>query len=237
MQHIQTNSKFGDLETTIFRQFCQGQRLRALFNGRSLPPLVQDFVDSLSVQESSTIRATFMQDNLAFEDQYTATPLFGKRNIKALPDDVYRLLLQYITSHDTLATYVPNKVRVHPGVQRLGKSFQSRTPGDSYILFKDGPVQSAGRIRTLFTHQRRNHAGQTITQTFLHVDKFRSLSSAHEKHDPFRSFPSGGYLCYDDVEGEQLITLEAVVSHFAKTDIHTMQDIGTKCIHVLPLDS
>ncbi|KAG9225542.1 hypothetical protein CCMSSC00406_0003045 [Pleurotus cornucopiae] len=134
MQHIQTNSKFGDLEATIFREFCKAQRLRALFNGRSLPPLAQDFVETLSVQQSATIRATFMQDNLAFEERYTAAPSPKSKTMKVLPDNVYWLLIRYLAHHDRLATYVPNKARIHPGVQRLGKSFQSRTPGDSYII-------------------------------------------------------------------------------------------------------
>ncbi len=227
----------GELEKTIFTKFCQGQKLRALFNSSTLPPSVQNFVDRLSIQHHSNIRSTFMQDNLEF-DEGNDSLSFTNSPTKSIPPHLFALLQRRIQSQDPAmaAVYIPNKVWMRKGIQRSGKSFQASRTGDSYIIFDGREGRSAGRIGMIFTHQRKTAAGTWAMDTFIQVHTIKPLREEFHPLDPFRSLPSGGRLFHDAEGEEQLIPLASIICHFAYTEMY-ITGIPGRCIHVLPLDS
>lgn len=235
--HLPPSVYTGELEKTIFTKFCEGQRLRALFNGSTLPPSVQGFVDRLSVQHSSNIRSTFMQDNLEFGEDSDSISLANSPT-KPLPPHLFILLLHHLQCEDpTMAEgHIPNRVLIRRGVQRLGKSFQAKRPGDSHIIFDGRDGRSAGKISMIFTHQRRTAAGRLVTETFAQVHALKPLREEFHLQDPFRRLPGGGRLFHNDFSEEQLIPLSGIICHFAYTEMDIISIPGI-CIHVLPLDS
>lgn len=180
-----------------------------------------------------------MQDHLNFEDRFI--PLASAKltqKSQSLPDHLFPLLSKWVKTHDkaTVGGYVPNKIWVQRGVQRLGKSFQSATAGDSNVIYNHASGRTAGKIKSIFAHKRRRIDGCFVTQIFAHVARHRNLEAQLESLDPYRSFPTGGRLYSKDFAEEQIIPLDDIVCHFAATEI-SIDGISQDCIHVLPLDS
>ncbi len=187
---------------------------------------------------------------------HDATPLSRRGGTEQyLPNDVYDDLLALINrtsskrfasfhqgsidAGDYLAPTVESVDRVdHQGVT-FGKA--PRGTRNSFVLFPTvvGGERRvvAGQISEIFYHTRRVDDATTVTEPFLLVSQFRTLSEAHRELDPFLKFPDvPSWLCYHEhTPDRHLIRLEDIVSHCA-TFVYTPTDIGKECIVIRSLD-
>ncbi|KAG5223259.1 Zn(2)-C6 fungal-type domain-containing protein [Salix suchowensis] len=230
----------GELEGTLFRHFTQGQRLRALFQtAPQMPPELESFIQSLSVQHDVDIRSTFMQDKWGFGNPSGAEDESSKRRI-LLQDSVYTLLKTYVAEIDPKASdNIPRHSLSMRRVKRLDGVYRplSSSKKDCHIVFDRSRSRYAGQIRAIMEHTRGQDDGSHITETFLLVAPFLPLSEYHSTFDVFRRFPTSGILFYNRFASEILIRLRDVVCHVALTCVEAAYlGIPEDCVHVLPLE-
>ncbi|RDX47419.1 hypothetical protein OH76DRAFT_1456796 [Lentinus brumalis] len=174
---------------------------------------------------------------------------------KHLPNDLYNDLLTLInrTSSKRFASYyvgaidagdyLPPMVESVDRVEHKGVTFGtvSRGTRNSFVMFSrviGGEQQVvAGQISEIIMHTRRVDGDTTVTEPFLLVNQFKTLSEAHRKFDPYLKFldvPS--WLCYNVHSPERhLLRLEDIISHCA-TYVYTPAGIEKECIVIRSLD-
>ncbi|KAI0694480.1 hypothetical protein C8T65DRAFT_585017 [Cerioporus squamosus] len=174
---------------------------------------------------------------------------------KHLPNDIYDDLLtlinrtsskHYTSFHEGAigaGDYLPPMVESVDRVDHKGVTFSGAPRGmrNSFVLFPRvvaGERQVvAGQISEIFFHTRRVDDDTTVTEPFLLIDQFKTLSEAHRKFDPYLKFPDvPSWLCYNEHSPEQhILRLEDIISHCA-TYVYTPAEIGKECIVIRSLD-
>ncbi|KAJ8464101.1 hypothetical protein ONZ45_g17353 [Pleurotus djamor] len=237
LQHITTNSKFGELEGTLFRHFTQGQRLRALFKSLSPDPIIGNLLKKLVVQHDADIRTTFMEDMAGF-DNSTARPTIRSNKPVRLPSPLYDALKLLILRYDCDMGngVIPWDVKLVRRIQRRDEVFKPLyvSERDSYIIFDAGTTRQAGQIRNIFFHHRVRNDGTSVCDTFLLVAPFSPLEKAEDiSVDVFRRFPAAGILFHRHFSPDIIIHSRDIAWHAAVTDLEVTGE--ARYVHVLPL--
>jgi hypothetical protein len=236
----------GELEQTMMKQFCMSQNLRLLFSKHEMPASVDDLIGAFGASFSQRNRGTLLNDKFAFDalestlnGPASRTP---HRQLSDLPRDSYLLLRQLIALCNEpvveLDSLIPRAV-METEVNRLGETFSaaSTSQGNSCIIFKEKSGEwTAGLIRDIFSHTRRQAKGTTLTETFIVVNQYASLRADHESLDHFRSFCVGGRIFYDRFRPcAVLLKADDVICPFAGAPL-SVAGINEGCMYVLPLD-
>ncbi|KAI9062655.1 hypothetical protein FKP32DRAFT_1612426 [Trametes sanguinea] len=113
----------------------------------------------------------------------------------------------------------------------------SRDSNVQYRLHSDEAVPAVGRIRSIFTHKRKDVEGRWISEVFLAVDRLQELSADDALLDNFREYPyAGGRLYYEQLTPSvYVIRPSQIICHVARTPL-TVSGISSPCVHVLALD-
>lgn len=128
----------------------------------------------------------------------------------------------------------------------FSNSLTSKNKGDGYVLFRlpittEGNFEVApvaGRIEKIFLHSHIKPGTETIiTEPYLVIREYQTLSEDHTKLDPFSRIPHlETKLCYNSFnDTPQVIMATDLVSHFASF-VYKPDDIDRDCIVVLSLD-
>ncbi|KIJ24110.1 hypothetical protein M422DRAFT_56537 [Sphaerobolus stellatus SS14] len=114
---------------------------------------------------------------------------------------------------------------------------------DSHILvrFSDSDKIIPCSIQNIVAHRRISVMDEkTLIETFLIIRRYVELEPEHCAFDFWRAYKYGaGRLCYDLLADDpEIISLNQVISHFAKTPFpaNAIAGIDRPCIHVLPLN-
>jgi len=95
LQKFPTNSKFGDLEKTMFTRFCMMQRLKSSLHDPNLPSEFEEFSALYrDTFEETDARGTRITDALAFEEHSVFT--HETSTLQRLSPAVYSLLQRWI---------------------------------------------------------------------------------------------------------------------------------------------
>ncbi len=189
------------------------------------------------------------------ELEQTSVLAARKENPLILDEECFRALIAHLNSRAGREVYVDvRRLRRDPDLHQLwndafhvpsvyvnGVSFRcSRDSStDSNVMYWADSSQTKmvpGRIQSIFSYAHRDLDGCSIEGTYLSVLPYAELSEQDLTHDVFRTYPYvGGRLYYDRHLPMVVISLEEVVSHFARTPVK-IAEIPTQCVHVLSLD-
>ncbi len=196
----------GQLETTKLLKFCRFQNLRTLFSEVRLPPEIHSIITSMETR--------------------------FKVNV---PE--YQLLLECLKTSEPDSS-VPRKMLPLKSVDLLGHHFEASPSKNSCVMVRlsdSGPF-AAVTIQSIFSHTRRTITGSPVTQKFVKIQPFESLSPSHSLQDLYRQFPfSGGRLYYNRLRPEtKVVSFESIVVHFGQTPM-LIDGVAEECLHALPL--
>ncbi|KAF9231881.1 hypothetical protein BU15DRAFT_67959 [Melanogaster broomeanus] len=230
LQQKNTNSKFGEMEGTFLRAFCQAGNLKALLDRErsQLPAILSEMTPLIGSSSASDIRGTLLTDLFALND--SSVPSTGTS--RQISPDTYTLLLNRINLDQSSAHFVPHSltstssVALNPAglfLDRItirGVTFRtdSTSVGDSLALFLDAhqKVMMAGQITSIFAHSQPGPDGKIMIETFLETKVFRDLSTTEQADDPYRRYPLlETFLVHDDFACVKVIKAWDIISHFA----------------------
>lgn len=258
--YVSTDKLSAEMPGTFIRYFYLGAALRWMMDAFGWPglPEYQEMVDVFRHAFQGSRKGTQgVQDVLSsLSDTATDTfrPLAGQTD-GTLPRTVYSVLLTLInrTSRTTYASihegvigghdYLSDAAGFVPSLDHNGVTYANSARGkrNSFILFSRitpaGRKEVAGQVSEIFYHTRTEDGERTVTEPFLLVKAFKTLSDNHTQYDPFLEFPDvPTWLCYNELEAEEhLIRPQDIVSHFAAL-VYTPRDIGRECVVVRSLD-
>lgn len=229
----------------MFKQFCMGQNLRALFSAQDIPPEIHPIISQYETTFTADIRGTFLNDDLGFNENFVKeeeTAQWKASDLSILPNDIHGLLKQWITVRDPeYLNAVPRTAYMRNKIGRLGQHFRplSMSLADCNVIFNwHGHDQhwSAGSIQSIFSHTRYAQGGARKTQTFAVVNEYSPLLQADIPKDHFRNFPVvGGRLFYRSPQRKVvLMSMDDIHCHFALSAIEVPGI--SEIVHVLPLD-
>ena len=98
----------GDLEQTMLKKFCMGQKLRFLFKPHELPSVLDPLISDYEARFCADIRGTLFNDTLAFDasfNQQQEEESWSKRDETLLPSRIYDGLKVWIRKHDPSTNY------------------------------------------------------------------------------------------------------------------------------------
>lgn len=228
----------------MFKRFCMGQNLRAMFSVHDIPPILHPIIEDFEDTFQADIRGTFLNDDLAFNDMFqkeSQNKTWDVTDETPLPKDIIALLHPWIESHDPDAVggTCPRSAFIRTKVARLGQLFQTpRTSvADSNVVFSHGSdTWSAGVVHSIFSHVRYRLDNSHQMDTFMVVDEYVPLSSSDAVFDRFRDFAPSGRLFYQEFkEKKALINIDDIVCHFGSSE-QGITDITSPCVHALPLN-
>ena len=150
----------------------------------------------------------------------------------------YQLLSECLKAHARdHYSILPKKMKPLKRVHLLGRCFEASPSKNGYVmvhLLDTEPVAAA--IQSIFSHTRRSTAGSPITEKFVKIQLFESLSPTDSLRDLYRRFPhSGGRLYYNHLSTVcKVIPFDNIFVHFCQTPM-MVEEIPQECLHVLPL--
>ncbi|KAH7868347.1 uncharacterized protein C8R40DRAFT_990001, partial [Lentinula edodes] len=222
LQNTSTNDRLDELEKTMFTRFCMMQRLKSLFHGEGLPPIVDELVTLYrDTFEESDSRGTRINDALAFEDMSDSENVadWPVSSLKRMKTETYDKVLRYGTGEKWRLW---TSVRTHHRIKRRGLTFTTREHSfpDAQVVFNEESANEwcAGSIKRIFTAIWESD-GKRVGKTFVEIQLYKPLTDSHAQLDNYRTFGfAGGRLFYDMLEEEVLLLpLELISSHFGYT--------------------
>ena len=238
----------GDMEKTMLNRLCMSQNLRVLLNPEQLPTSIHPIITHYEKAFRSDIRGTLLQDIFSVDGgTATASDTLEAKEIAATSLTLeYRELLQgWIHDRGDIPEardYASGRACFITKFRRFGQIYQTvdSSPRDSYVIYRDKTsptLESAGRIRDMFTKIRTEPNGMRRTMTFIVLDRYEELSLEDAKWDHYRQFPVVGGRCYYTTVASRpiLVTSDDLISHFAHT-AHVLHGMKSECLHALPLD-
>ncbi|KAJ3906875.1 hypothetical protein F5879DRAFT_986962 [Lentinula edodes] len=234
LQTTKTNSRFDELEHTMFSRFCMMQKLKSLFHGGTFPPMVTALATLYrETFENSDTRGSRINDALAFDDTF---------NSDSAVDWPISLPNLDATTVCKLLEYGPfsAQIRIHNRLKIRGLTFtpEDRSFPDAQVVYsiKSAEEWCAGSIRCIFT-ARKLVDGRHIGQKFAEIYPYKPLVASHAETDKYRTFGfAGGRLFYDILEDDTiLIPVEQISSHFGYS-LYWDSSIDVPTIHALPLN-
>ncbi len=254
----------GQLEATMFRQFCIGQNLRAMMSSDGMSEALETRKDSFSKIFQNDKRGTLYNDALSFESADGAVKLSNVSRTEYLDAKTIKLLRDCVESHPSISGFSVDLFS--PVLQQTSVTFQGQTfsptstaVGNSHIIYtvhvdadvnaKKGNIKAKkgdlkakkwcpGRIVTIF-HLQGSPALASAQATFFVVEPYESLTKEeriHDKYSEYSAAGAGGTLYYNSVSPRHwVVPLRDIVCHFAATPI-TVPDISRPCLHVLTLN-
>lgn len=216
--------------------------------------MLQAFRNAFQYSRRGT-QSTDVLSSIARTDEEDAEQSRKRSGVsRPLPPDLYHTLLTLIncTSSTPFTSihegviggnhYLSDTGAYVRAVDHDGVTYATATgsPRNSFLIFStmEHGIRKlvAGRISEIFYHTRIVE-GNTLTEPFLVINRFKTLSEDHAKLDPYLKFPDvPTWLCYNKLNEEnELLCLEDIVSHFAAY-VYTPGEIGSECIVVRSLD-
>ncbi|KAL1741381.1 hypothetical protein HDZ31DRAFT_66981 [Schizophyllum fasciatum] len=262
LQTLNTNNKFGQLETTLFYQFNRDQALRATVRShmRELRPEMRDIV--LSFIESHRNRVNDMDDDVlsraaAICHDYDYGLLdevvtWAERDTRPLDPSTYRMLLDWLNRRfsGVARVTVQNRVYHRDKIIRLNETFAStsKTTVDHIVVFEDRrrpprpessparlgllPHWNVGEIQALFSCAF-DVEGEQTAKTFAVLTPYRHLDKNDTAYNNYARYgAAGGDLYYDAVEAPQLLSMDAILGHATRAVV-TISGIGD-VVHCIP---
>ena len=246
----------GQMETTFIKQACRAANLRSLLRHEGLQDILGNVIAIYKKVTNEDPRGTRIRDALTLQQHANEIGIpSGPRGTHSLDDQVFKSLLTYLNKVSGFPLYADDRSQsCLPGQLLIGRtsipcdlikiggvSFKPERLSlrDSNLLFSlsgEPNNPQAGRIVSIFTHERPVPGNKSATTTFLVVRRLVALTTEDKEHDDFRRYKSGGFLCYDRYEENvDIVSAKEVLCHFARTTL-SVSSIGGKCVHVLPLD-
>ncbi|KAJ3506647.1 hypothetical protein NLJ89_g6753 [Agrocybe chaxingu] len=234
MQKIPTNQKFGELEKTMFRKFCNAQNLRTLFTPPNIPSVLTPLVDLYRDRFTADVRGTLLQDSIQHDSSYQ--PLeesitWKSSQMMNLPSTTFEILRGWILENDELMGDQPISRRVfdRDEITRIGQTFSTQDTSTSnchVVHMQSNENWTAACIQSLFSHTRTRSNGSSITQTFALVREYGALRGSDVAHDDYRHYPDIGCQLFHTrfTKIHRLLTLDQIDGHFA----YIIQAIGGK---------
>ncbi|KAJ3506586.1 hypothetical protein NLJ89_g6792 [Agrocybe chaxingu] len=220
IQHIPSNNKFGEMEKTKFKRFCQMQNLRALFSECQIPKVAQSIIETFEAHFQVDIRGTLSSETSRPRGPHSIWYIEAVQWDTKAGGSLFQSLQNLIHSLSPIAGsgYIPNRIRLLQGLDRNGQLFECRPKlNNANILFqKPGTDELAvGVIDFLFLHTRVHGLDERRMEAFAVVLEYELLSAQDSLVDPFISFPHvGGYLRYDRLRQLAiLIPFKNIVAH------------------------
>ena len=237
---MKVNPYLGELEITMFEQFCAGQRIRTLIREPGLPESLSRLQAAFSQTFDHDGRGSLLNDILA-SDTDAPFEYLNKTTPSFLDDDIYDLIRQCrASSPEERHLVLRQPVLLQTKLSRQGVTFSPYTTsiGNSYIIYgnyHDGNW-SAGRISSVFILAAgRGPSGTLLQLPYLVVEPFKRLSPSEKWHNPYQLFSAAGKLFRHDFDAPILLQATDAICHFAGTPL-ALNSSGDMFIHVLPLD-
>ena len=216
----------GELESTLLNKFCQAQNLRVAICRDDIQDSLRTMRQAFTAIFDDETRGTLFNDMLAFnlESEYTYK---NHTEYSALPPH-----LQAIARSERLQ--LPSiKVLFQSSISRFGVSFSTRTTasGDSMVIIGTVEKWSAATITDIFvTSPRPGKPGEL----YVVVEIYCPLSHKQAQHDKFLRYPLAGRLFLNRISETLIVKADRILCHYAATPM-SVDQIGSECIHVLPL--
>ncbi|KAJ3727949.1 hypothetical protein C8R42DRAFT_572552, partial [Lentinula raphanica] len=245
LQTTKTNSRFGELEETMFTRFCMMQKLKSLFRGGTFPTEALELATLYQTTlEKTDVRGTRINDALAFEEEFDTSssmahcelPERSSSSLSKLSPSVFAKLAQYASDGERVTS-----ARVHSRIKRRGATFtsQNHSFSNAQVVFttKCAEEWSAGSIKEIFTAIWETPDGKHVSKTFAEICPYKPLTTLHAHQDHYRTFGfAGGRLFYDTFKKETLLLpLDQILSHFAYS-LQVVAFTSEPTMHALPLN-
>lgn len=219
----------GEMEESKFFRFCRMQNLRIALGKNQIPEGAEEIIPIFNKFYHGQNRGT-LQDEMGHREP-------RKMNKTKLRSD--KSLIEFVVdwSRNRRAHFQIRAPEVTTSIheERFGQRFEAHVDGNNCVLFRENPdirsTELVGTILMIFLHNREPH--------FV-IQQYRNLTADNTVLDPFRRFPSAGYLVYADCEPEwRVVPFSSIISHFAKTRLpkafNTSLGFDSLVFHVLPL--
>lgn len=246
---LTSSLSLGELEQTLFRKYCQGQKLQFI-----LKILVQySGVNRGLVKLADKFRAVFCSGKSGLSTpEAIRTGFVGKSRAaqsKLTWAETIVLLAPVLKEKgfETHATPIKeSSLKFYSSFVRYGQTYAiaSETLRNSRIIVGhnvpgDWAAAEIQHIVEYSPHSSVDHDGQGSSDCiFLIVKYFEDLNDSDAAKDPYRRFPyAGGRVYYDELGGKScVILLDSLLCHFARTPSVLPELVERPHIHVLPLD-
>ncbi|KAI5823491.1 hypothetical protein K523DRAFT_221644, partial [Schizophyllum commune Tattone D] len=263
LQSLNTNNRFGELECTLFKQFCRRQSLRAIVQSHmahfrpEFRKVVRAFYDTSrndpkSLDIEAALRPEIMNYDYNFhiaEEEVT----WDDGELQSLDPCTFKLLVDWIqgcpSSTAVPLGHIDNAVYLRKKIVRIGYTYspptRSSTRNSNVAVKVDDPHSSdtstvhqawrAAQITSLFSHTRRGGAGRRpLTQTFAVVKPYRELSDDDRLYDVYSQYGfAGGKLAYSDFDDPVLVSMSDVLGHASVNRIR-ITGIATQTVICMP---
>lgn len=242
----------GEIEKTFFRYFPMGANFRSLLadiqwpDGEEYQNLKSKFMKAFDHGSSGTLITDILSWGSSVEAHVPKVPkvmtldeIWYTHFLQRMNADVDVPYMRWNSHGSTSNPLLSNRVQMANNITISGVKF-SPSKGDAYILYRlpNSSTISAGKIDAIFLQTRAgsNSSETALTDPYLVVQEYDTLSLDHESHDPFRHIPHlEASLYYNSFKGTRVLKASDVVSHFASM-VYTPIEIDRECIVVLSLD-
>ncbi|KAJ3509285.1 hypothetical protein NLJ89_g5302 [Agrocybe chaxingu] len=244
LQHIPTNMKFGELESTMFKRFCMGQNLRALFKPEEIPKSIHHIITLWDKVHSTDVRGTLRSDAFTFDRHYQEQPetkVWNDNEEQRLPTVWYVALRCWIQKHEPDSnSSLSHHALMKKKMDRLGEVYQpeAQSPPNSHVYYRDGEGKpAAGSIQAIFSHCRMDRDTTQKTDTFFILKQYQPLPARLEGYDPYRRYPLVAGRMFQKATYPEVIIVNSrsLLYHFAYGEV-SMPQIDIPTIVAIPLD-
>ncbi|KAI0048321.1 hypothetical protein FA95DRAFT_1605300 [Auriscalpium vulgare] len=230
LQQENTNGKFGELELTFMKHTSRSANLRPLLDDPHIKKKLSKLVDEYDALRQEDRRGTRIQDTINIHSSDGVPRLDRCQDEQCLSDAQYEALAKKLSED-------------YPGmIFRAGVTYKIHevAPKDSNVIFRlSDTTTTAGRITSLFTHERMKPGGRFRKETFLAVEALSDLQEDQVSQDPYRQFHADfglGRLYQNDYQPHcYVVKPSQIVCHFAKTVLNDLSMPGD-FVHALPLN-
>lgn len=235
------------------RHSCRAANLRAILEDPEIRPHVGELLEAFEHFQSEDRRGTRLRESNLSTGSFSPS----KKPVKSvvLEDACVKALAVYLGSQNpgmvfinlrdrrrvAGATYLSDRAFHTPSYQVRGVTFRSvhDAPKDSNIMYWADTSKTtlcAGQIMKIFSYKHRGARGEDVDGTYVFVATYEELSAEDAVHDYYRTYPHvGGRLYYERRRDGIVISVNQIVSHFARTPMN-MPGIDEPCVHALSLD-
>ncbi|EKM49450.1 uncharacterized protein PHACADRAFT_33492 [Phanerochaete carnosa HHB-10118-sp] len=201
LQQVNKNGKSGELEITMFENFCAGQEIRALMGSEMLPePIMRCMGPEFERVFGKDSRGTLLNDMLAFREE-AQFELQNTTDYTRLGRDLEANLRQLLWQDGLIITQartiLGEDVLLQQSITRRGVRFCSKSSsvGDSQVVFGDLSTEAwaAGNIREIIVWPCQLQGEQVEYHFYAIIEVLHQLSAEHAALDPYRAYcPSAG---------------------------------------------
>ncbi|KAI0039183.1 hypothetical protein FA95DRAFT_1504529, partial [Auriscalpium vulgare] len=254
LQQENTNGKFGELELTFMKHTSRSANLRPLLDDPHIKKKLSKLVDEYDALRQEDRRGTRIQDTINIHSSDGVPRLDRCQDEQCLSDAQYEALAKKL-SEDCPGMYVRDGAKTQAGQISLTRTVTTASriflagvtykihevaPKDSNVIFRlSDTTTTAGRITSLFTHERMEPGGRFRKETFLAVEALSDLQEDQVSQDPYRQFHADfglGRLYQNDYQPHcYVVKPSQIVCHFAKTVLNDLSMPGD-FVHALPLN-